>query len=296
MDRLVESRRDVAELKRLRAEQGLAWPAGHFYSPIPSLSEMQSRESTLFGPPPQVIPGLDLNEQGQLATLAAMTPYYAEQPWDDQPRRGLRFHFDNPNFRDGEAIPLYALLRHNRPRRLLEVGSGYSSAATLDVNQRFLGGSMSCTFVEPHPELLESLLAPGDRERIRIVPAGLQDAPAELFQELGAGDVLFIDSTHVLKTGSDVCHLLFQVLPALAPGVVIHIHDIYYPFEYPREWVFQGRAWNEAYALRAFLQYNERFEILYFNHFMRLFHGEALAQAMPRCHAHAGSSLWLRKR
>jgi predicted transcriptional regulator len=108
-------------------------------------------------------------------------------------------------------------------------------------------------------------------------------------------DVLVVDSTHVLKTGSDVNTILFEILPALASGVYIHFHDVFYPFEYPREWAYQERAWNEVYALRAFLQYNDAFEIVYFNHFFALFHAERLRVAMPLCATTPGSGLWLRK-
>ncbi len=280
------------------ARQGpvLAWPPGHFYSPIPSLAEVRRREATLFGPAPRTIPGLDLNETGQLKCFAAMAPYYPEQPFAATPQPNLRFHFDNPNFAAGDGIILYCLLRHVRPSRVIEIGSGYSSAALLDVNQRHFDNAIACTFVEPYPELLESLLRPDDRERIRIHPHPLQDVGREVFAPLRAGDVLVVDSTHVLKTGSDVNTILFEILPALASGVYIHFHDVFYPFEYPREWAYQERAWNEVYALRAFLQYNDAFEIVYFNHFFALFHAERLRAAMPLCATTPGSGLWLRKR
>jgi Methyltransferase domain len=165
---------------------------------------------------------------------------------------------------------------------VIEIGSGYSSVALLDVNQRHLDNAIACTFVEPYPELLESLLRPGDRERIRIHPHPVQDVGREVVAPLRAGDVLVVDSTHVLKTGSDVNTILFEILPALASGVYIHFHDVFYPFEYPREWVYQERAWNEVYARRAFLQYNDAFEIVYFNHFFALFHAERLRAAARR--------------
>jgi hypothetical protein len=107
--------------------------------------------------------------------------------------------------------------------------------------------------------------------------------------------MLIIDSTHVAKIGSDVNHLMFDVLPRLAPGVLVHVHDIHYPFEYPREWVYQGRAWNEAYLVRAFLMSNVAWEIVFFNSFIAARHGEALAASLPPAKDSAGSSLWLRR-
>jgi Methyltransferase domain len=293
--------RIVGSMRRRRGraapqEPSPAWPPGHFYSPIPSLDEVRWREGVIFGPAPRAIPGVDLNEPGQFACFEAMAPFYAEQPFGPQPQAGLRFYFDNPNFSCGEGIILYCLVRHARPLRIVEIGSGYSSAAILDVNERHFGNAIACTFVEPYPELLDSLLAPGDRERIEIIRRPVQEVGREPLEALGSGDVLMVDSTHVLKTGSDVNYILFEILPGLAPGVYVHFHDVYYPFEYPREWVYAGRAWNEVYALRAFLQYNTVFEIVYFNSFFATFHRERLRAAMPLCAMHPGSSLWLRKR
>ena len=110
-----------------------------------------------------------------------------------------------------------------------------------------------------------------------------------------ANDLLFIDSTHVAKTGSDVNTIFFDILPSLAAGVCVHFHDIYYPFEYPKEWVRQGRAWNEAYMLRAFLQYNPTFRICFFNSYIAAFHRHLLKESMYPYALQPGSSLWLRK-
>ena len=108
--------------------------------------------------------------------------------------------------------------------------------------------------------------------------------------------MLFIDSTHVAKVGSDVTTLFFDVLPTLKPGVLVHIHDVLWPFEYPRSWYLQGRSWNEAYLLRAFLQYNEEFEILLFNSFLGTHYAGDVAEILPLCAKNPGGSLWLRRR
>jgi hypothetical protein len=113
---------------------------------------------------------------------------------------------------------------------------------------------------------------------------------------LRSGDVLFVDSSHVAKIGSDVNSLFFDVLPNLAPGVVVHVHDIHYPFEYPKDWVFEGRAWNEAYLLRAFLTMNTDYEILLFNSYLSCFHIDEVAQLMPGWRINPGGSIWLRRR
>ena len=123
----------------------------------------------------------------------------------------------------------------------------------------------------------------------------VQETDLDLFRGLAANDILFIDSTHVLKAGSDVARLLFEVLPCLAPGVVIHIHDIFWPFEYPSTWLEEGRAWNEVYAVRAFLQYNRCFSLMLFANC--LFHRDRgwFERHAPTILSNVGGSIWLRR-
>jgi len=117
-----------------------------------------------------------------------------------------------------------------------------------------------------------------------------------IFDALSSNDILFIDSTHVSKTGSDVNRILFDILPRLSRGVFIHFHDVFYPFEYPKEWVYEGRAWNEDYILRAFLEYNDAFEIVLFGTWLAKFERDLLREMMPMTLENPGGSLWLRKR
>ena len=116
-----------------------------------------------------------------------------------------------------------------------------------------------------------------------------------MFAQLQENDILFIDSTHVSKLNSDVNRIIFNILPALKKGVLIHFHDIFWPFEYPKTWVKEGRAWNEAYLLRAFLEYNTDFEILFFSHYTHLFNREWIAANMPLFLNNLGGNIWLRK-
>src|SRR5207237_8125791 len=137
-----------------------------------------------------------------------------------------------------------------------------------DVNELFFDNAIQCTFIDPYPQLLRTLMKESDFARTRIIGQRVQDVDVGIFRELEASDILFIDSSHVAKTGSDVNYILFKILPLLNEGVLIHFHDIFYPFEYPVDWVYEGRSWNEAYLLRAFMQYNEAFEIQFFNSFL----------------------------
>jgi hypothetical protein len=286
--------RQVSELQGELDRYRLGWPPGHFYSPIPDLDEIRRSEERVFDVPEE-LSGVALNVDAQLALLEELAQYHADQPFRNRRQRGLRYFFDNPNFTQGEGIAFHALLRHLRPRRVIEIGSGYSSCLLLDTVDRFLGGSSRCTFVEPDPALLLSLVDKDDRERLDIVARPVQDVDLSLFDELAGGDVLFVDSTHVAKVGSDVNHLVFQVLPRLARGVVVHFHDIEYPFEYPKRWIYEGRAWNEVYLMRAFLQYNDTFEIVLYPSYLARFHHERLERALPLCARMPGSSLWLRR-
>lgn len=297
--------RSFAQRDELRAVLNLLWePPGHFYSPIPDVAEIRRNEDRVFAAASREIPGVDLNESAQLALLAQLIPFYAEQPFTAQKQQGARYFFENNAFSYFDAVFYYCLLRHIRPRRVIEVGSGYSSCVLLDTNERFLDHSITCTFIEPYPELLMSLLDANDRARTTLIARNLQDVDPGIFGELEPNDILFIDSSHVVKTDSDVNHIFFDVLPRLQDGVYIHFHDIFYPFEYPKEWVYQGRAWNEAYLLRAFLQENTRYSIELFNAFLEIFHHDRLALEMPlclRCAAESmintsAQSVWLKKR
>ena len=249
----------------------------------------------LFPAPQPERPGVNVNLGRQLEVLRELGRFYAEIPFTDQRQEGFRYYFDNPNFRHGEAIVLYGMIRWLRPRRIVEIGSGFSSSAMLDTNQRFFNNAIDCTFIEPYPELLNDLLFPEDRDRVRVLAEKVYDVELDTFAQLEAGDILFVDSSHVDKIGSDVNDIFFRILPALRPGVYVHFHDIRHDFEYPKEWIYQGRAWNESYVLRAFLQYNQVFSIEFFNSYAREFLTGDLMALLPLVGRTPGSSIWLRK-
>jgi predicted O-methyltransferase YrrM len=271
-------------------------PNGHFYSPIPSVQEIQENEKTIFATPPVNVPGIDLRASSQRQLLEEFAELYTELPFPEQQRSDIRYWYDNASYSYSDAIFLFCMIRHAKPKRIVEIGSGYSSCAMLDTNERFFSNSISCTFIEPYPKLLHSLLRPGDVDSIEVIPRRVQDVEISVFQQLSAGDILFVDSTHVSKTGSDVNRIFFEILPVLASGVYIHFHDIFYPFEYPKAWVYEGRAWNEAYMLRAFLQYNTSFPVVCFNTFLEHTFPEFFETRMPLCLKNLGGSIWLQKR
>lgn len=270
-------------------------PIGHYYSCVPDLKATLARADSLFRKDVSDCPGVDLRPQAQLAMLQALSVHYPDLPFTESPNPSLRYYYNNTFFTQGDAIVLYSLLRHCKPRRVIEIGSGFSSAVMLDTDDLFLNHSVDFTFIEPHPKRLFGLLGPNDRHRHKIIEVPAQDVPIEHFSILRDGDILFIDSSHVVKIGSDVVHLFFHVLPALQAGVIVHFHDILWPFEYPQRWLLEGRAWNEAYLLRAFLQFNGAFEILYFNSYMASQHRTLIEEKMPLCLKDPGGSLWMRK-
>jgi predicted O-methyltransferase YrrM len=266
---------------------------GHYYSPIPD-REAVLRDTRLWDMP-RTIPGIDLREDGQLRLLDDFARYYKDLPFPEDRTPPRRYYLRNTNFVYADGITLYAMLRHVKPRRVIEIGSGFSSAAMLDTIELFLGGAVSVTCIDPDPGCLNSLLRPDDRLRATVIERRVQDLPPAIFQALEAGDILFIDGSHVAKIGSDVNYLLGEVLPALRVGVFVHIHDVPYPFEYFREWIRRGLAWNEAYMVRAFLTFNSAYEIVFFNSFLEHFHRVWFEQHMPLCLENTGGSLWLRR-
>jgi hypothetical protein len=272
-----------------------AHPIGHFYSPFPSLADIQAREAAHFGRDEPLL-ALDLNDAGQVALFQSLVPFYAELPWTEKPTGRLRYGFENDMYSYSDAIFLYGMIRRFRPGRIVEVGSGHSSAAMLDTSELFLDGAVDCTFIDPYPGTLLALLKPQDRARARLLEAKVQDVPLSTFDALQAGDILFVDSSHVSKVGSDVNHIVFNVLPRLAAGVLVHFHDIYFPFEYPRFVHYQGISWNEAYLLRAFLQFNGAFEIALCNTYLETLHADLVYGAMPLCRKNPGGSIWIRRR
>ncbi len=271
---------------------------GHFYS-----RDVRQESREIFNRSAKSLAGVELNEAGQLQLLSEFAKTYSDVAFPTQTDGKHRYYFDNPFFSYGDAVVLHSMLRRYSPKSVIEVGSGFSSAAMLDTNDSFFGGNIHFTFVEPFPERLHSLLSESDRNQCRIEANTAQRVDPSRFRQLEENDILFIDSSHVGKIGSDVLHLIFNILPLLKKGVIIHFHDVLWPFEYPETWLEQGKAWNEAYYLRAFLQYNSAFEIVYFNSFMEIHHRPAVQRLMPKAlktpsrpETMGNSSLWLRKK
>lgn len=288
-------REQLAHVERAARAAPQFVPPGHFYSPVPLLAEVERAAPRLYDVPWREPPGVDLREEAQLALLDEFLPMRADATFPEEASPDWRYHWRNPAFPWADAFALHAMIRHVRPRRIVEVGSGYSSCVTLDTNERWFGNRIACTFIEPYPQLLEKLLRPEDRDRVRIVPAPVQEVSLEPFLELEADDILFIDSTHVVRAASDVNHLFFEVLPRLKVGVYVHVHDVFFPFEYPMAWIREGRQWSELYLVRAFLMYNRAFEVVFMNTFLETHHAQRIEREFPMWARSRGGGIWIRK-
>lgn len=271
------------------------YPAGHYYSPIVSVDDIRQREKEIWkGAGTDGIPGIDLHSAEQTALARQFAQYYAELPFAKEKTGNLRYWYENNFYSYTDGIVLYSFIRHFHPKRIIEVGSGYSSAVMMDVNELFFQNRIGLHFIEPYPERLYSLMSEADKRQATVLEKPVQEIDPGFFAQLEKGDILFIDSSHVSKCGSDVNYILFEVLPALKSGVLIHFHDIFYPFEYPKDWVFRGWNWNEDYLLKAFLMYNDRFTIRMFANYLHVHHPDAFA-GMPLTYLNTGGNFWIEK-
>ena len=272
------------------------FPAGHFYSSVVSLEDIKKRQDEIWKQEmEEVIPGIELNAEKQKKILARFAEFYQEMDFPENKIAEKRYFLNNSYYAYGDGIMLYSFLRSFQPKRIIEIGSGFSSALMLDVNEHYFQNTIDITFIEPFPEVrLENLLREQDSSAVNLISEMVQNVPIQTFEELKEGDILFVDSSHVVKTGSDVHYILNNILPVLNKGVIIHFHDVHFPFEYPKSWVLDGFGWNETYFIKSFLMYNTTFEILIFSDYLYKFH-KGLFSEMPSVHKAYGSSLWLQK-
>ena len=199
---------------------------GHFYSPIPDLAEVKRREAKIFAPSNELY-GIDLSSSKQLNLLNEIVALLPEAPWANEQRAGLLYQYQNLFFGPGDGLALYGLMRTMKPSKIIEVGSGWSSALMLDVNKQFFDNSIHLTFIEPNPErLLEVTKGVSVEFRREFI----QEVPLSTYDGLSENDILFIDTSHVSKVGSDVNFIIFDILPRLSSGVLVHFHDIFFPF------------------------------------------------------------------
>ena len=270
------------------------FPPGHYYSPIVKPDDAVRDYMLAQGPRVGAAPkGVSIDAEAMRRFFTENAAFMASASFTEAQTPRRRYYADNGGFPLGDALTLRAMINHAQPRRIIEVGSGFSSACILDtLDETGLKAGLTC--IEPYPERLRSLLRPSDP--VEIIASPVQAVPLNRFRTLQSNDILFIDSTHVVKTASDVHYEIFEILPCLKPGVLVHFHDVIYPFEYPLEWIFQQNlSWNEAYFVRAFLMYNEAFSVFYSSSYMVQHAGELVRRLIPAFPPNPGTGLWLTK-
>ena len=253
----------------------------HYYEPIPDFREVTEAQIKR----PRKYPGIDFAWNEQLVLLDELTAYQDEL-FDTS------FDFNNAYFNGLDAAVYYSLIRHLQPQRIVEIGGGYSTRIASKALERNQKGKLSC--IEPYPE--DRLL--GAELNVDLIRKRVEDVDVDYFSCLDTNDILFIDSSHTVKFGSDVCYEFLEILPRLKPGVWIHVHDIFFPHDYPADWLLERRlALNEQYLLEAFLSFNQSFSVRLANYWICLEHLDHAARLWPNVVSadHRPASFWMKR-
>lgn len=252
----------------------------HYYEPIPDTRRLNPKlwERRLANP------GIDYRDEDQVRLLAELARGWKAE-WDQLPLTRPRdarphdYHVENGGYASVDGEVLYAMIRRFKPARIIEIGCGNSTylAARAVLANEADGAPCQLISVDPFPK---DIVREGFAGLAECRPIPVQEIPLDEFSALGENDILFIDSSHVVKTGSDVQYEFLEILPRLNKGVLVHVHDIFLPAEYPEHWVKKSlQFYNEQYLLQAFLIFNERFRVVWGGHYMHLAHPELLGRA-----------------
>jgi hypothetical protein len=273
-----------------------------YYAPIPAREDVDHG----YWDTTSELPGVDLREAASLELLSTVFPRYVAEfrnrfPNED-PGDGS-FYLLNGTYLAVDAHVYYALIRHSKASRVIEIGAGWSThvaAAACLKNAEENGTAPRLVAIEPYPG---SNLPRNLRGLTEIIQRKAQDVPLSFFQSLEAGDVLFVDSSHVLRSGNDVEYIYLEILPRLRPGVLVQIHDISLPRRYPRVYFDRQLFWNEQQLLQAFLAFNARFEVVWAGNAMMLKHPERMLEVFPEITAmrrkfpyYEPTAFWIRSR
>jgi len=277
-------------------EVPVGWPNGHFYSPIHRLEDLTPYDNVVAKSKKSFedsMPGFIRAEI--IKNFKRIKKYFKDFNYPQKENKSSNFYITNPSYPITDALVLFGMLRDLKPKKIIEIGSGFSSALMMDVNKRFFHNNIEITFIEPYPELLISRMDDEDKQRYTIIKKKVQDVPVKEFFDLKENDILFIDSTHVSKFNSDVNYELFNILPIIKSEVYIHFHDVFDGFEYPLEWLRNGWAWNEDYLLRAYLTNNPNYEVVLMNDYLVNRYKQLLDKSFERVPNNCGGSLWIKK-
>ncbi|MGH9503244.1 MAG: class I SAM-dependent methyltransferase [Terriglobales bacterium] len=255
---------------------GITVTPNHFYWPVPDMHDLESRA----WPADSIPVGFDLNLKKQAKWVADVSGrYQSEWSFPDRPAGPAEYHYNNGLFETVDAEMAYSFVREFKPSRIIEVGGGFSTrilAAALQMNRVSDQIEGDLITIEPFP-------SPALQGITNLIPERIQDVDLDLFLSLQSGDILFLDSSHVVSVGSDVVREYLEILPRLRPGVIVHVHDIFLPSDYPRDAVLSNFCfWSEQYLLQAFLTFNPHFEVLWASSAMQQLHPEVLLENFPR--------------
>jgi predicted O-methyltransferase YrrM len=237
-------------MRRLARSAGQDLVTRNFYSPIPDWEELPADVFDRRGR----LSGIEFDVDAQLAFLKTLEPFLAEF------RPPPESVWDRQTYGPVEGAVLHAIVRRRRPRRIIELGSGVSSLIMAAAARRNAGEGSPVSYTAYDPYARDFIRAGVDG--LELVSRSAGDVPAADFEALQDGDILFVDTTHTVKLGSEVNHVILDALPSLAPGVLVHVHDVFLPYEYPREFFEQKCFWAEQYLLQAFLAQNPNWEIV----------------------------------
>jgi hypothetical protein len=273
----------------------------HFYQPIP---DTRSLPETLWERPSELV-GVDLNDAVQLDLLRNHFPKFRceYEQFPNEPSPALtQFYLGNRLYDGVDALVAYCMVRHFQPRLIIEVGSGFSSLVLGEAAAKNDSSALIC--IEPFPQ---DFFRKGFPAVKSLIEKRVQELDTEFFAQLESGDILFIDTSHTVKIGGDVNYLFLEVIPRLKPGVIVHVHDIFLPFDYRRDWVTeQFRFWTEQYLLHAFLTFNSEFEVLMASRYLGNRYTEDVKAAFPTLKnlrpnlpssvRWGGGSFWMRRK
>ncbi len=258
---------------------GITVSPNHYYWPVPDFRELESRK----WPADQEPPGLDLAIGRQMDFLHAVVPrYQSEWASKSAPLFDVSYNYNNGFFETVDAEIAYCLVRHYKPRRIVEVGGGFSSrvmAAALDRNLKLDEVRGELVTIDPFPDRFPKKAL---SDRVHLITQTVQNVDLDVFLSLESGDFLFLDSSHVVGIGSDVVREYLEIIPRISGGVLIHAHDIFIPADYPREAILHNLAfWSEQYLLQALLMFNPQFEVVWGSSYMQSRATDALENAFP---------------
>ena len=256
----------------LADEWGYHVRAIHYYDPLPDFRTVTTAATEAR----RISPAIDFDLAGQQALARRLGESYGPEVV----AAAGTFDFRNEYFAGLDAAMYYALIRDLKPRRVIEIGSGYSTRiADLALGRNRAGGDageLICIEPFPQPRLLDAKLT------MTLIEQPVEQVPLDFFDGLEANDILFIDSSHAVKFGGDVCREFLEILPRLQPGVWVHVHDIFMPQDYPASWLIGQRvAFTEQYLLEAFLAFNPAFAVRAVHHWLALDYREDVQALCP---------------